>query len=395
MVNLSGTERWRELCRLVGIDDGGLDYSTPEGLSRLSDREWNRPSCPRSSSDSPRKSADQWEAGAAARHPRRSPSATPWPSGSATTRRGPTSLRRVRRPGARIGAAGRSARADWCRRDRRRRRSGFRRHGGEQGALGRPPRRRPLELLGRSAGGAAVGRAGRRRREGGAARRRGRVPDDAGAAQHLCRRQSVEARARPRSQDAPRIGRGCSTSWPRPTSSSRTPWRAHGSGSGSTRRALREVESRLVYARAKGFGVTGPLATRPTFDYVVQAATGMEMTQGGGGGRCRGTSGQRLRDGAAAGGRRRARAAGPGPWRPGHDRRRLVGHDRDAVPVRGRCGAGGLTGSVPRPGRRGPRRPVGGPPPVPIRDGWVAVCCVTDAQRAALRRAVGSRRRVR
>jgi crotonobetainyl-CoA:carnitine CoA-transferase CaiB-like acyl-CoA transferase len=37
-----------------------------------------------------------------------------------------------------------------------------------------------------------------------------------------------------------------------------------------------------VYARAKGFGVTGPLAGRPSFDYVVQAATGMEMTQGGG-----------------------------------------------------------------------------------------------------------------
>jgi crotonobetainyl-CoA:carnitine CoA-transferase CaiB-like acyl-CoA transferase len=28
--------------------------------------------------------------------------------------------------------------------------------------------------------------------------------------------------------------------------------------------------------------VSGPLASRPTFDYVVQAATGMEMTQGGG-----------------------------------------------------------------------------------------------------------------
>ena len=34
MVNLSGTERWRELCRLLEIDDGGLDYATPEGLAR-------------------------------------------------------------------------------------------------------------------------------------------------------------------------------------------------------------------------------------------------------------------------------------------------------------------------------------------------------------------------
>ena len=46
---------------------------------------------------------------------------------------------------------------------------------------------------------------------------------------------------------------------------------------------LRAVNPSLVYARAKGFGVTGPLAARPSFDYVVQAATGMEMTQGGGG----------------------------------------------------------------------------------------------------------------
>src|SRR5258708_5012677 len=45
---------------------------------------------------------------------------------------------------------------------------------------------------------------------------------------------------------------------------------------------LREVNPALVYARAKGFGVTGPLAARPSFDYVIQAATGMEMTQGGG-----------------------------------------------------------------------------------------------------------------
>ena len=54
--------------------------------------------------------------------------------------------------------------------------------------------------------------------------------------------------------------------------------------------ALRAVNPGLVYARAKGFGVAGPLASRPSFDYVVQAATGMEMTQGGGGGRCRSTS---------------------------------------------------------------------------------------------------------
>ena len=79
--------------------------------------------------------------------------------------------------------------------------------------------------------------------------------------------------------------------------------------------ALRAVNPALVYARAKGFGVAGPLASRPRFDYVVQAATGMEMTQGGG---VRPVPvqlhGQRLRDRAAAGGRDRAGAAGTGPW---------------------------------------------------------------------------------
>jgi crotonobetainyl-CoA:carnitine CoA-transferase CaiB-like acyl-CoA transferase len=45
---------------------------------------------------------------------------------------------------------------------------------------------------------------------------------------------------------------------------------------------LRAVNPDLIYARAKGFGLHGPLASRPSFDYVVQAATGMEMIQGGG-----------------------------------------------------------------------------------------------------------------
>jgi crotonobetainyl-CoA:carnitine CoA-transferase CaiB-like acyl-CoA transferase len=45
---------------------------------------------------------------------------------------------------------------------------------------------------------------------------------------------------------------------------------------------LRAVAPDLIYARAKGFGLHGPLALRPSFDYVIQAATGMEMTQGDG-----------------------------------------------------------------------------------------------------------------
>jgi crotonobetainyl-CoA:carnitine CoA-transferase CaiB-like acyl-CoA transferase len=62
MVNLSGTERWRELCRVLGMDDGGLDYSTPEGLSRLSDREWNRDMLQRVIAGFGARTADEWEA---------------------------------------------------------------------------------------------------------------------------------------------------------------------------------------------------------------------------------------------------------------------------------------------------------------------------------------------
>ena len=46
--------------------------------------------------------------------------------------------------------------------------------------------------------------------------------------------------------------------------------------------ALRAVNPVAGLREGQGFGVAGPLAGRPSFDYVVQAATGMEMTQGGG-----------------------------------------------------------------------------------------------------------------
>ena len=153
--------------------------------------------------------------------------------------------------------------------------------------------------------------------------------------------------------------------------------------------ALRAVNPALVYARAKGFGVAGPLASRPTFDYVVQAATGMEMTQGGGGRPVPvNVVGQRLRDRAAAGGGDRVRAVGTGAGRGGDDGRRVVGADGDALPVRGRGGAGGA-GAVGDQVGDDVRGPSVGCHLYRAKDGWVVVCCVTESHLAGLYAGVG------
>ena len=46
---------------------------------------------------------------------------------------------------------------------------------------------------------------------------------------------------------------------------------------------LHELNPRLVYARAKGFGVEGPYAGLRAFEHVLQAMSGIQMTQGGSG----------------------------------------------------------------------------------------------------------------
>ena len=102
------------------------------------------------------------------------------------------------RSGAGAGAVGRPGRAD---RGRVRRAAARPPARGGAGRARRPPHHRPLQLLGRSPGGPPAGRARGRRRQGGAARGRGCVPADAGAAQHLRRRQPVEAGPRLRPQD--------------------------------------------------------------------------------------------------------------------------------------------------------------------------------------------------
>jgi crotonobetainyl-CoA:carnitine CoA-transferase CaiB-like acyl-CoA transferase len=47
---------------------------------------------------------------------------------------------------------------------------------------------------------------------------------------------------------------------------------------------LKEINPRIIYASASGFGPEGPMATRPSFDVIGQAMGGIMLTQGGGGG---------------------------------------------------------------------------------------------------------------
>jgi formyl-CoA transferase len=161
--------------------------------------------------------------------------------------------------------------------------------------------------------------------------------------------------------------------------------------------ALRAVNPDLVYARAKGFGVAGPLAGRPSFDYVVQAATGMEMTQGGG-----------VRPVPV---NFTANDYGTGLLLGAGVVLALLGRTR-GVAVTGVDASLALTATVFQSedvaalgvAGTGARAGVGAVPDqvgtdllgasmwhhlYRAKDGWVAVCCVTDADRTGLLRALG------
>jgi formyl-CoA transferase len=158
--------------------------------------------------------------------------------------------------------------------------------------------------------------------------------------------------------------------------------------------ALRVVNPDLVYARAKGFGVAGPLASRPSFDYVVQAATGMEMTQGGGvrpvpvnfTANDYGT-GLLLGAGVVLALLGRARGVAVTGVDASLALTATVFQSEDVAALATAAGAG--VGVVPdRVGAD-----LLGPSMwfhlYGATDGWVAVCCVTDAHRAGLLRALG------
>ncbi len=278
MVNLSGTERWRELCRLLGLDDGGLDYSTPEGLAKLSDREWNRDVLEKVIKAFGSRSADEWETALLA-EPAAVAKCNSLAEWLASEQAGVDGLvvqvddpRLGRVP--LVGPPVRIAVGSGTRRPGRR-------HGAEQGALGG---HRIVDLSSFWAGPLAS----RLLAELGAEVVKVEPPGGEGGFQMMPVLPNIYV-------DANRSKRGIVLDLKTPEDRVRLldlvaasdvvvenamagAWERLGLDEG----ALRAVNPDLVYARAKGFGVAGPLAGRPSFDYVVQAATGMEMTQGGG-----------------------------------------------------------------------------------------------------------------
>jgi crotonobetainyl-CoA:carnitine CoA-transferase CaiB-like acyl-CoA transferase len=278
-VNLSGTERWRELCRLLELDgDGGLDFSDPAALAKLADPKWCHQMVEDVSRHFAARTADEWEAALLVK-----PAATAkcntleeWLSHGQA--RANDVLAPVDdplfgdvplvAPPIRVGADGRHARPT-------------RRHGSEGGALAG---HRVIDLSSFWAGPLAA----RILAELGADVVKVQPPGGEGAYQLVPLLPNIYA-------DGNRSKRGVTLELRRDEDRGRLldligaadvvvenavagTWERLGLGEED----LRAVNPGIVYARAKGFGLRGPLASRPTFDYVVQAATGMVMTQGGG-----------------------------------------------------------------------------------------------------------------
>jgi len=391
MVNLSGTERWRELCRLLEIDDGGLDYATPEGLSRLSDKEWNRAKLAEVTAAFASKTADEWEAALLER-----PAAVAkcntlaeWLDSEQAracdlvVESDDPVLGRVPLlgPPVRIGA------------EPGERRPG-RRHGGEQGALGG---HRIVDLSSFWAGPLAA----RLLAELGADVVKVEPPGGEGGFQMMPVLPNIYV-------DGNRSKRGLVLDLKAPSDRARLLDLVAASDVvvenavagvwerlGLDEAALRAVNPALVYARAKGFGSVGPLAARPSFDYVVQAATGMEMTQGGGGVPVAGNvvvndygTGLLLAAGIVCALLGRARGAAVTTVEASLAVTATLYQAADVarLAVDADGGGGAVVDQVGAPELRGPSV---GRRLYRAKDGWVVVCCVTSSDVARLGSAVG------
>ncbi len=386
MVNLSGTERWRELCRLLDMDDGGLDYSSPEGLSKLSDKEWNRVVLQNVIDGFAAKSADEWEAALLER---------PAAVAKCNTLAEWLGHEQARidelvketedpvlgqvplvGPAVRIGVAPGGSRPG-------------RRHGGEQGALGG---HRIIDLSNFWAGPLAA----RLLAELGADVVKVEPPGGEGAFQLMPVLPNIYV-------DGNRSKRGVVLDLKTEEDRARlldlvaaSDVVVENAMAGAWERLgldearLREVNPGLVYARAKGFGVTGPLAARPSFDYVIQAATGMEMTQGGGGrpvpvnftANDYGT-GLLLAAGIVLALLGRGMGAAVTTVEASLALTSTLYQSEDVAAL-------AVGGEVPDQVGDELGGPSAGCHLYRAKDGWVTVCCVTDAQLAALGAALGT-----
>ena len=278
-VNLSGTERWQELCRLLRLgDDGGLDFAKPASLARLSDREWRGTMMLRLEEAFASRTGDEWEEALLDQPAAVSKCNTleEWlaheqvrSNGLLTVSEGPgTGSVHLVSPAIRVRTNGRGH-------------APTRRHGGQHGALAG---HRVIDLSSFWAGPLAA----RLLAELGAEVVKVEPPGGEGAFQLMPIVPNIYI-------DANRSKRGLTLDLRTDEDRLRLlelvraadvvvenavagTWERLG----LDEEALHSVAPGLIYARAKGFGLVGPLAQRPSFDYVVQAATGMEMTQGGG-----------------------------------------------------------------------------------------------------------------
>ena len=207
----------------------------PEGLAKLSDREWNRAMLDESSTPLRRQDRRRVGGGAARSNRPRSPSATRWRSGSRTSRRAPTRCSCVETdPGL-----GRSRLVGPPMRDRA--------DGAARGPAAGTARSRARSAATASSTCRASGPgplAARLLAELGADVVKVEPPGGEGGFQLMPvlpniyvdgNRSKRGLVARPQGRRGP--GAACSTWSPRPTSWSRTRWRARGSASGSTRRS--------------------------------------------------------------------------------------------------------------------------------------------------------------
>jgi len=278
-VNLSGTERWRELCRLVELDDdGGLDFSDPRSLAKLSDRQWSGRLFDLLTERFGARTADEWEQALLERPAAASKCTTleEWLVHPQALANGLWAEDADPGTGA-VGLVGPPIAVHTDSHDGVARR----RHGSGSGALAG---HRVVDMSSFWAGPLAA----RLLAELGADVIKVEPPGGESAYQLMPVLPNIYV-------DANRSKRGLILDLRSEEDRRRlldlvavSDVVVENAVAGSWERLeldekhLRAVNPALVYGRAKGFGLRGPLAPRPSFDYVVQAATGMEMTQGGG-----------------------------------------------------------------------------------------------------------------